>query len=360
MKKVAAPNSEYLFGVNALRGCLALCVLLWHYQHLWLSTEEFDYTSQPWFSALRIPYTRGYDAVPIFWMVSGVVLSRVYLHCLKPSYLVKYFRARFARLYPLHALTLVVVLALQLLGKQSQIYGNSDAKHFVLNLLFIPYWGFDDGYSFNAPIWSVSIELPVYFFFALSIYRTPARLRVVAVLVLTMIFAATSLRDYEALRTIGIRSDFARCAMYFFVGVFITQVIHPLTNRSAKLTAILSFVLVVALAIDVPNILWPTGIALVSLALASDTVLPQLRWKPIVLFGELTYSVFLWHIPIQLLLRRSLIVLELDNQLFGSPILLLVYLAATYIVGFLSFTYFEQPLRRLLNGQVTSRVSQAS
>ena len=80
-----------------------------------------------------------------------------------------FFINRFSRLYPLHFITLLIVLILQIiyqnLNENYFVYENNDIYHLFLQLLFISNWGFEKGYSFNGPIWSVSIELIVYFIF---------------------------------------------------------------------------------------------------------------------------------------------------------------------------------------------------
>ena len=43
-----------------------------------------------------------------------------------------------------------------------QINSINDTYHFILNFFFISGWGFEKSYSFNGPIWSVSIELIIY------------------------------------------------------------------------------------------------------------------------------------------------------------------------------------------------------
>lgn len=337
---------EYLSGVNVLRGLLSLTVLLWHYQHFWLSSAEFDYTSQPLFSILRIPYTRGYDAVPVFWMVSGVVLANAYFTVLQKGHLTSYFRARVARLYPLHLITLVVVAALQSLGSAPQIYSNNDIKHFVLNLLFVPWWGFQDGYSFNAPIWSVSVEIPIYLAFALLIYRLRTANRIWIVTAVPAAVLVLSLLGTEFLGWTVIESDFSRCAAYFFTGALVSQLIRINSRPRALAWTAISLGLVVAFGADSGNWLFGTSLVLCILAIAVGPILRVLGSPLFKTFGELTYSVFLWHVPIQICLRWILIETGQGNQYFGSPLLLGGYLIATYLVGYFSFMYVEEPLRR--------------
>lgn len=346
MKLPDTRDQGFLSGINVLRGFLSLSVLLWHYQHFWIGGAEFDYSSQPWFALLRVPYTRGYDAVPMFWMVSGVVLANAYFTNLQRGQLATYVWARVARLYPLHLITLILVAALQLLGDPPQIYGNNNVKHFMLNLLFVPWWGFEDGYSFNAPIWSVSIEIPIYVAFALLIYRLHTNVRLW--LVIGVLASLSMLRIFgpDLLDPIGVKSDFVRCAAYFFMGVVISRLIRVDSRRSAFTWMVLSLGLLAALGLDSGNWLFGTSMALSILAIAVGPVSQFLSSRPLRTFGELTYSVFLWHVPIQICLRWFLIETGLTNRYFGSPLLLVGYVSTTYLVGYLSFKYIEEPMRR--------------
>lgn len=343
----------YLSGVNILRGLLSLTVLLWHYQHFWIGSSDWDYTTQPWFSLLRVPYTRGYDAVPVFWLVSGVVLANAYFTTLHKGRLVSYIRARIARLYPLHFVTLTVIAALQLLGDPPQIYGNNDTKHFLLNLFFIPWWGFEDGYSFNAPIWSVSTEIPIYVAFAFLIYRLPNRARIWLVgSVLITIYVFNIYRP-NLLGQIGIKSDFVDCAAYFFTGIMVSQIVRVGSRRSALFWFALSLGALAILGLDSGNWLLGTSVVLSALAIAAGSLSQLLNSRMLRTFGELTYSVFLWHVPVQILIRWFLIETGADNKYFGSPWLLASYIFATYFVGYFSFKYIEEPLRHRLRKSST-------
>src|SRR5690606_24787195 len=58
-----------------------------------------------------------------------------------------------------------------------------DAYHFWLQTAFVSHWGFEQGESFNAPIWSVSIEVGLYaLFFAFATVPLPRLLKLTAAL----------------------------------------------------------------------------------------------------------------------------------------------------------------------------------
>lgn len=63
---------------------------------------------------------------------------------------------------------LIQLINLRYIGK-FQVYFINDLKHFFLHIFFISGWFTEGKLSFNGPIWSVSIELIVYFVFFILI-----------------------------------------------------------------------------------------------------------------------------------------------------------------------------------------------
>ncbi len=215
-----------LTAIDGLRGIAALAVVLYHYSHFLrygsggivsLGTS----TGAPGGDLLELIYQQGHRAVPLFWMISGLVLAHV-CYC-RVATTREFVVKRFARLCPLHLLTLMVVAGLQAaaLGRLGswQIYQYNDAWHLVLNLLFVSDWGLADGYSFNAPIWSVSVELIAYaLFWALRkpLLRCPR--------VLPLAISACAL---PALALMG-DSNVLRCVFYFFAGTSLAAILRAL------------------------------------------------------------------------------------------------------------------------------------
>jgi peptidoglycan/LPS O-acetylase OafA/YrhL len=104
-------------------------------------------------------FTSGYNAVTIFFVLSGFVIGLNYFDSIsKPSRgeLVRCFAARFARVYPLY---LVVVLYVWLLS------GAPHDSNLIAHLLAIQTWSPNLGiaYGYVSPGWSISVE---FFFYA--------------------------------------------------------------------------------------------------------------------------------------------------------------------------------------------------
>ncbi|MGE8048834.1 acyltransferase family protein [Pseudomonas monteilii] len=148
--------------------------MFWHWQHFFYvgdSPSGFDPARQPFYTALAPLYQHGGLAVQLFFSISGFVFFWLFAHGVATGRVtVRSFAVdRFSRLYPLHLLTFAAVGALQFVYSSSHtgffVYPFNDAYHALLNLLLVPAWGFERGWSFNAPIWSVSVEVLLYTLF---------------------------------------------------------------------------------------------------------------------------------------------------------------------------------------------------
>lgn len=114
-------GKQQISNIDFLRGIAAIAVLIWHYQHFYFasSTENNignERSAQPFFSALKFFYLNGHLAVQFFWILSGFVFFHVYKA--QPEISARsFFAHRFARLYPLHLITLCSVAMLQKIGR---------------------------------------------------------------------------------------------------------------------------------------------------------------------------------------------------------------------------------------------------
>jgi peptidoglycan/LPS O-acetylase OafA/YrhL len=66
------------------------------------------------------------------------------------------------------------------------------------------------------------------------------------------------------------------------------------------------------------------------------------------ILGELSYSVFLWHVPIQITIKLLQAKFSIDNSIAYNKLFFIFFIALTYSVGFLSYRYIEQPAQRII------------
>ena len=352
--------------LDVARGMAALGVLVWHFQHFYYIPgaglpDTFVRSSQPFYTLLRIFYEYGYFAVQFFFVLSGFIFFWLYLDKIKTKSISagKFFWLRFSRLYPLHFLTLIAVLVLQVVlyisSGNTYVYGNTDTFHFVLNLFLINYWGFNDGYSFNGPSWSISMEIIAYFIFFLFARIGHTKLWHIV----TFLFLAVTVFSFN-------QSYITQVIFCFFMGGVAYHLYSNITNRVNKLSkmGIISSLLVLCVlgmtnvtksdSVTIFNIttthinLAIYGLAFPSLVLALALLQDVAKkfGRKLRFIGDISYSVYLIHFPTQLLLIGAYGILGYSIE--PGKKLFIVFIATTIVLATLVYKLFEMPMQRYL------------
>ena len=349
----AGGEGRYLSLLDGVRGCAAIAILFFHYVHFFMAGPSRRpppdvALNYPAYDAFSLLYDRGYLAVQIFWLISGFVFSHVYYgrSATTRSFLVN----RFARLYPLHFLTLIVVAVLQWVAMQrlgyTPIYGKYDLAHFVPQLFMASDWLRETGgYSFNGPVWSVSVEIVVYAFFWFS-RGLVARIGLPLVIALIAGF-------YFAHEHYGEYSKVFSCGFYFFTGCGLSLLRRSALGQGRRLA--IPVVLLAALgafgAVEATDWSWRyialpglCGAAFLLLA-ASERAAPQRLRRICQWLGENTYGAYLWHFPLQLTIMLVLMPRYQPQEIAQNGWFLGLYLIAVVAAARVSFVWFERPAR---------------
>ena len=126
-------KTEYFYGIDFLRWLAAFGVVVYHYL-LHFQISEIQYSS--FLNYLIINKEFAPKFVWLFWTISGFVFTNIYIS--RNINLKKFFISRFARLYPLHFLTLVLVAILQTLSN----YFFSHTQKIILMIFIIFFYMF--------------------------------------------------------------------------------------------------------------------------------------------------------------------------------------------------------------------------
>jgi peptidoglycan/LPS O-acetylase OafA/YrhL len=352
--KPTPPNK--LLGLEALRFAAAFAVLIWHYQHFaYTGSEQVDLVrnQQPLYSLLGLFYEAGNYGVWVFWCVSGFIFFWKYRDAIfdrsMPGW--TFFVFRLSRLYPLHIVTLIIVAILQSVYFRLHgyffVYQNNDIEHFLLQIFMASKWGFEQGDSFNGPISSISVEVLVYiiFFLMLRFVTRSALLNLVVVLV-----------------CLNLGGQVFSCLAFFYAGGL--AAIARRAIASTTFGGAIEYAAWSAVAI-IPILIWMSGLQFRAI---DRVILPT--YTPILLFclsrkinlsapaqrllevaGNMTYSSYLAHFPIQLLIA-------LGFAMFGRPIpfydvwLFGVFVSSTLLISYLTYRYFEAPAQTLLRNHL--------
>ena len=345
-------SKEILLGLELLRFISALAILIWHYQHFAMlpNAHNFEPQQQPFYNYLSFFYLNGAKAVYLFWALSGYIFFYNYYTEIKTYKLTIYgfFIDRFSRLYPLHLFTLLVLLFLQFSFFSNQqeyfIYQNNDVYHLILNLFFMNYWGFENGYSFNGPVWSVSAEVLIYFIFFFTTLKLSIRHNVLAIFV---ILISMYILELKAL---------FMCVVFFYLGGILNRVVEK-NERFVLLIVLLIPFLLYALELskegfifslpDYPNI-FRDGFFCLSLLIVFLKVGSVLPFASFISgLGNLTYSMYLCHFPIQLLLVLFFLKQKIDIP-YKNSWLFLFFISITIFISFFVYKILEKPSKEFL------------
>ncbi len=288
--------------LTALRFFAAIWVVGFHYwPHL---------TAAP----MPVWQAKGYLGVELFFVLSGFILSHVYLEAHgtgRFSYR-SFIWARLARIYPLHLLTLAGVGLLALaaavigldLGGKVLIWSSLPAE-----LTLTHAWGLGQGGGWNHPSWSISAEWFAYLtfpLFAWAAWRMRARPWLAAGLALVLVFAMdVGFRAWtgQLLTLQTLTFGFLRIVPCFAYGAaaYLIWRTRPIrTERTALATTAASTLAVIAAAaLGAPDpvmvaLFGPLILSLGALSSTGSRLLTQSVW---VWLGEVSFAVYMVCIP---------------------------------------------------------------
>ena len=371
MKKHNVPNRFY--SLDVLRGLASLCVVLAHWGEFYGFNKAHTPPSanNPFLSVALTWFDRfGSSAVDLFFCISGFVFFWLYassIYQAKISF-TKFAFLRLSRLYPLHLLTLLLVVAIQLysVNFHQGAIGNNDAHHFFLNLFLVSAWGLDNSLSFNIPAWSVSVEMFLYGLFFILCWFTPKKLSLLLLLALAGHFVVIkfnyligrgiesfyiggcALVIYEHIKNSKNWLKLSGClpiitlAMWCFM-LFLTSG-HPLASPFDTSDMMQNDMMQKLLTNSVTFIMFPmTVLSLVLIEAKNQSVA-----KKLASLGDISYSTYLLHFPLQLILLNIWSTFALNPAWFYSISFIAAFFAILILVSLLSYHYFEMPMQERL------------
>jgi peptidoglycan/LPS O-acetylase OafA/YrhL len=364
--KTSAPGqTQELAGIEVLRFLSALAILIWHY-HQFFFVGEVDGAQaislrpeQPFYGPLQFAYEGGFWAVQVFWGISGFIFYWTYAQPIadRGIGLLEFAIRRFSRLYPLHIATLTIVAVLQYCYFRSHgqyfIYRDNSVSAFIEHLLFASNWIKTQTLSFDAPVWSVSVEILVYFgFFAVVRAVGPAPATALAVCGLSWVLDHVNFNYI-----IPVNSAVLKCALLFFAGGFALwlsrqrQGLLPSLSILAMTVALLASGLI---HVDSGVILVLTVCSVVVFARLGE-LKTGLVLKRLAFLGNATYSSYLLHFPIQLGMVLIVDALGYSRSIFLMPVMFVTYLSLVIGTSLAVYRVFERPAQRWIRGLALQR-----
>lgn len=343
--------------LESLRGIAALLVVLFHVPK--------------WHPALDLPLLANtYLMVELFFVLSGFVIWNAYADRIRDGRdLLRFQYLRFARLYPVHLMFLLVWLGIEvakhlaatrlgMAGGAEPPFSVSTPRAFVENLLLLHAVLPDHAMTFNYPSWSISVEFYTYLVFGLVVLAFGARKHIAL-----GVLAGLSLAALAAGRTAGME-PLLKCLAGFGIGCLVA---HALQRRPRLRTApplAVAALMLAYLALKPAGrfdiLIFPLSAALV-MALVHAPAGPTaraLRQPVLVWLGTVSYSLYMAHAAV-LWVANQIVRLWSDRPDWTGPdgraipqlplpetlLALALSLAAVLVLAALVHARVERPLR---------------
>lgn len=359
-----ANGSNKIHALTSLRFFAALFVVLYH-----VATTP-NLFGTPWFPRL---IWLGYTSVSFFFLLSGYILAIVYLGGGRRVNIRRFALARFARIYPLFVVTLVMdtphLLMSRVVASGWEAAIAKTAATFAADLFMLQAWS-SKFHGIDGPNWSLSVEAFFYLCFPLlgpllwrlrgagfwlslvSLYVGGQAL----VLLCVHVFPQIDAKDNPILHL----STFALgILLASWQSQYAGSTGRPgrKTMRGVAAGASIVAGLIVWFSQDLPQVnlndglLAPVFAAYIWVFAQADLPLSQMlgaRW--LVLLGEASFALYLVHAPV----LHLLLALHATRSWWMEPL----FLTACIGLSLGSYLYFEVPSRRWLLTRFHTRVAE--
>jgi peptidoglycan/LPS O-acetylase OafA/YrhL len=296
--------------LDAMRGLAALLVVLYHLRWNWHGYG-------------LVPVRHGFYAVDFFFVLSGFVMAATYGTMRTPADLVRFTIKRAGRLLPLHFAVLAAFLMTEILFALAGSAGLSAGRpafagftgltpliaQATLTFGLIP--GLE--WLWNHPCWSIAVEFWTYMLFGLTVLILNRGRSWIWASLSAVGLAAVALTPEGLAATSG--SAIFRCLLSFFLGTLAhtayahmrTRNLAPGTNQQIAVTA-LALTVASLHADSAASLVIPFVFAAMILCLAFDEggLAQVLAARPLVRLGDLSFSIYLVHVPIWFAVENAL------------------------------------------------------
>jgi peptidoglycan/LPS O-acetylase OafA/YrhL len=354
---------NYFPGIDGLRAIAASVVILFHLIPI---------------SILHL----GWTGVDLFFCISGFLITSILIKNKGHEHFLKNFYIRRAlRIFPLYYLILIPLLLLTVSLSRSYNFTNVISYIFYLQ----NFTAISDGYLFGlGHTWSLAVEEQYYILFPFIVYFIPMRYLTKTLIIL--ITLAVSLRFYLAQNYTEIYYQstiiFTRADSILMGGLLPCLYFNDTRlNKSLVRRVSISFLLIGFILLSVffvwqynnishSNLFLNFGntnlknnsigqfkytiLALIFsgfigiIAYSKSKFISQLiiflEVKPLKYLGTISYGLYIYHFPIQVICESLFIKLGLSIPMF---IALIIKLLLTFIISHLSFRYVEKPILSL-------------
>jgi peptidoglycan/LPS O-acetylase OafA/YrhL len=357
--------------LDSWRGICAFLVMLFH--------ADFATHFYSW-----APIRHGHYGVAFFFVLSGFVIAHTNQDRLAQGGYVREFVAkRFARIYPLHLLTLLWLVGLELVKLTMSRHGASVAEApftgpwslpaLGANLLLVNGFGFLHAFTWNGPAWSISTEFYTYLLFAGLVVLAGRRLTAWAeiIVIATVAWMVGNRLSAHPVPLSG-GEGLVACLLGFFAGACTFSLYRRLGPAPAWLEPLALAGVLAVFAFGAPAGLEVFVFApfVYVFAGGKGALSRAFRAPPLLTLGALSYSIYLLHIPLFTTLNAAFRVIQSKTHhlMFGVTVqdhlllsaggpwamdaLVLALILAVLALAALCHRFFERPAEQWVRAKL--------
>lgn len=356
--------------IDGLKGIGAFGIaFIFHYRHF-VTAGEFPFSFFP-FNDI---YKWGWLFVEVFFMLSGIGMVYGYekkIYNGEVSFSM-YIKKRIAKIYPIFFETLLITTLFEIIhinvAGSTFIYNNFDVYHFFLNVygLQVGYMGVES--SFDGPSWCISVTLFMYILFYYLINHYRKRIReddYVYMYSLCGIIGCAII--VSELNYPIINSKMARGIACFFIGCVLAKLFIKM--KKSSMIGYISFVVVLVCCgiakyrgyeFSWGNVQMTAILVIIPFSICA---IRNISWlnvlfsnRVFVYLGSISISVYLFHYPVQCMIRILDIAWELNFN-YSSVGVWFFYTVLTLIIAALNQFIWGQVRKRIKTKSVCQQHS---
>jgi peptidoglycan/LPS O-acetylase OafA/YrhL len=367
-------KARYLSNLTPLRGVAALLVAVFHFE---MAMGRFV----P--ARISMFFEKSYLMVDLFFVMSGFIMLHVYgrgfSRGLAKENVRHFFVARFARTYPLHLFTLLLLV---LIVRYLTNWGNppipfEQPRDILPNVFLLQSFGVCHIYNWNIPSWSISAEWGAYILFPLLALWIGRRKTSASALLAVFVAAAYLCIMYVLPRVNPLSPStpvphnlnttfdygYLRGIAGFVIGMLIYQLYHREGVRavfgSDRATAVILLLVIAGLhfAINDALVVLLFAALVYNFAVNNGALHRVCNNRVLQYLGDISYSIYLmqifpqepfshgWRLPGVTGTARGKFNIDFGPGLFYCVIYLVL------LVALASITYYviERPCRKFIN-----------
>ncbi|QJT79339.1 acyltransferase family protein [Kosakonia sp. MUSA4] len=328
-------QTSFRHDINWLRALAVIAVVLYHFK-------------TPYFNS-------GFIGVDIFFVISGFLMTGIITKKDKPITLISFYTSRFLRIFPALCFVVIFMMIAGFFILSTKEYEELNINA-IASLLFFSnkYYALHSSYfdtssenNFFLHTWSLSVEWQFYLLYPIIILlinkiKIPIKIALLTLFIISFTSVAFNLfRNNENL----FYSLSARAWEMVSGGLIYVFSGHHGKLKSRPFLTIIGTLLVIYSIYNIdntnswPNIYTALPVAGAAIIIASNNQNSRfIRNKILQYIGSVSYSWYLWHWPVIVLMRHYNITFCFMNIAFGILI--------SFIIANLSYHLVETPLRQ--------------